>query len=760
MELLPIEPEQRLQVQEFQRKHRIGLLTLFFSDIVGSTELKQRWGDPEAIAMIQGHHALVREILNNFKEGELISTAGDSCFLVFAKPSDAVKFSLLLQAKLRARAIQTGKPLFDRIGIHVGEVLIEEAEGGPKPRDLYGIQVDTCARIMSLGKENQILVTRFAFDSARQVLRGQDLNGVGALSWLNHGPYLLKGVEEPLEICEVGETGKAQLSPPASSEKGQRFASPNAEPVLGWRPAIGQTVPGTKWVLQEKLGEGGFGEVWLGLHEILKETKVFKFCFRADRVRSLKREVTLFRLLKERVGHHPNIMGVDEVYFDAPPYYIAMDYAGGKDLISWCAGRGGAGKIPLAVRLEIISQIAEGLEAAHEAGVIHRDIKPSNILLIDQPKGGETIQVKLSDFGIGQIVSAEALEGITRMGFTQTMISSSSSQTGTLLYMAPELIGGKQASPQSDIYSIGVLLYQLLMGDFSRPLTMDWIRNVDDSLLRDDLVKCFAGDPKDRFQSAGDLARNLRGMESRNAARVAEEASREARRRQTYLTHLLGKAALVSVVVAALLAGGFYFFHEFGAGKYAAIEIHSLPEGAEVWLKGNRVGSTPYRAVHLSPGEFSCTLRLPDYEASSSTLALSPRENKLTVALAPLRAVNQSTSSDTNVALLAQTNLTQIVATAPSATVLTKMGRVEITRRGTQRWITAETNMVLFAGDVLRTGAKSRSTIQFSDGGVFKINELTSMEIAPARTNSYLFHREAPTEIKIRTPNISGTIRG
>jgi len=127
---IAIEPEQRLQVQEFQRKHRIGLLTLFFSDIVGSTELKQRWGDPEAIAMIQWHHAVAREILGNFKEGELISTAGDSCFLVFAKPSDGVKFSLLLQAKLRAQALQTGKPLFDRIGIHVGEVLIEEAEEG------------------------------------------------------------------------------------------------------------------------------------------------------------------------------------------------------------------------------------------------------------------------------------------------------------------------------------------------------------------------------------------------------------------------------------------------------------------------------------------------------------------------------------------------------------------------------------------------------------------------------------------------------
>ena len=81
-------------------------------------------------------------------------------------------------------------------------------------------------------------------------------------------------------------------------------------------------MPNTKWALEEKLGEGGFGEVWLGRHETLKQQRVFKFCFRADRVRSLKREMTLFRLLKERIGDHPNIVRLLEVYLDEPPFYI------------------------------------------------------------------------------------------------------------------------------------------------------------------------------------------------------------------------------------------------------------------------------------------------------------------------------------------------------------------------------------------------------------------------------------------------------
>ena len=94
--------QHRAQVEEFRRKHRTGLVTLVFTDIVGSTQLKTALGDREGVALIQTHHALVREILTQFKEAEEISTAGDSFFMVFVKPSDAVRFALLLQSKLRA----------------------------------------------------------------------------------------------------------------------------------------------------------------------------------------------------------------------------------------------------------------------------------------------------------------------------------------------------------------------------------------------------------------------------------------------------------------------------------------------------------------------------------------------------------------------------------------------------------------------------------------------------------------------------------
>jgi tRNA A-37 threonylcarbamoyl transferase component Bud32 len=278
------------------------------------------------------------------------------------------------------------------------------------------------------------------------MLKGEDMAGVGALEWLNHGSYLLKGIEGPLEVCEVGEVGMAPLQAPAGSEKAQRQVTAEAEAVLGWRPAVGQVVPSTRWRLETKLGEGGFGEVWLGRHQNTKERRVFKFCFQAERVRFLKREMTLFRVLKERVGDHPNIVRLIDVMLDHSPFYVEMDYLEGADLRSWCEQHGGAA-VPLATQLEIVAQAADGLQAAHEAGIIHRDIKPANILVGGKGIEPGEIRVKLTDFGIGQVVSEEFLKGITRAGFTQTILSdSSSSHTGTQIYMAPELMAGKPAS--------------------------------------------------------------------------------------------------------------------------------------------------------------------------------------------------------------------------------------------------------------------------------------------------------------------------
>jgi serine/threonine protein kinase len=207
-----------------------------------------------------------------------------------------------------------------------------------------------------------------------------------------------------------------------------------------------------------------------------------------------------------------------------------MDYAEGQDLRAWCEAQGGADKVPLAARLEIVAQVADALQAAHQTGVIHRDVKPSNILIAEcgarsaeSGSRGSSLSAKLTDFGIGQVVSQEALAGMTRMGFTQTMVGpGSSSHTGTQMYMAPELIAGQGATARSDIYSLGVVLYQLLVGDFARPLTTDWAKRIRDALLREDLEKCFAGTPEERFASAGELAQRLRELDARLNLRLTQ----------------------------------------------------------------------------------------------------------------------------------------------------------------------------------------------------------------------------------------------
>jgi WD40 repeat protein/class 3 adenylate cyclase/tRNA A-37 threonylcarbamoyl transferase component Bud32 len=584
------------QVAAFFQKHRTGLVTLVFTDVVDSVALLSRLGDQAGATFMQRRRQVIREVLQGLHEGAEIETAGDSFLLAFAKPSDGVRFALQSQARLRRFSTDSKVPVQERIGIHLGEVVIAENETASKAKDFYGIQLATCFRVMSLAAGGQVLLTRGAFDSARQVLKGEDLPGVGGLQWVSHGPYLLKGIEEPVEVCEVGETGQSLLSAPKTSEKAQRQVRPDEEPVLGWRPAVGQDVPNTPWVLEEKLGEGGFGEVWVAQHPKLKERRVFKFCFRADRVRALKREMTLFRLLKEHVGDHPNIVRLHEVYLEVPPFYLEEEYVEGKDLKTWCEAQGGVEEVPVEMRLEIVAQAAEALQAAHDAGIIHRDVKPGNILVSGGLSGGKPPVVKLTDFGIGQVISAEYLKGVTQAGFTQTMLGSTSSGTGTTMYLAPEIIAGQPATTRSDIYSLGVVLWQLVAGDLKRPVTTDWAKGVADSLLREDLERCFAGDPGNRFAGAGQLAKSLRARENRIAELVRlrlEQAERERMRQQAERRQRLllasGIAVLVLVALTTALLYGLRRAHQ--EARQAQLNAYAADmKAAQVALQRNNLG--------------------------------------------------------------------------------------------------------------------------------------------------------------------------
>lgn len=200
--------EQREQVAEFLRTHQDQLLVIVFTDIVDSTSITESLGDKSAIMLIQEHHALIREVLKRNRGGREVETAGDSFFLVFTTASDAVRFALQAQAGMRTLAERVKFPLKIRIGIHLGELFVANPdETNPGKLSIHGGEKNTAARVMSLAAGGQILLSRTPHDSAKRALHKQVIEGVGDLGWRTCGACKLRGLTEPMEICEVWEQG-------------------------------------------------------------------------------------------------------------------------------------------------------------------------------------------------------------------------------------------------------------------------------------------------------------------------------------------------------------------------------------------------------------------------------------------------------------------------------------------------------------------------------------------------------------------------
>lgn len=497
---------------------------------------------------------------------------GEALIALFERPSDAVACALAHQRALVELSASLQLPLAARAALHLGELVLlrrDKAEIGRGARSLEveGAAKELVARLGALARGDQVLLTQGAFDLARRA-GGHSFSGSGhhldeegearqegMLRWMAHGAYLVDGLDEPLEIFEVGREGFAPLEPPADSRAARRLLSPSEERLLGWRPASGQAVPlRPLWTLVERLGEGGFGEVWLARHKS-GERRVFKFCFEAERLRALKREVTLFRLLKEALGHRDDIARILDWQFEEAPFFVESEYTEGGNLAHWAGQQGGLGAVPLEVRLTLAAEVAEALAAAHSVGILHKDVKPENVLVEIDREGRP--RPRLTDFGIGQLTERERLAagGVTALGFTETL-GAAGAGAGTMGYLAPELLEGKPPSIQADIYSWGVLLYQLVVGDFKHPLAPGWERGVGDDLLAEDMARFVDGSPERRPASAREAAELLRSLEARRQAR-AEEGVRQAalermQRRRRFATVAATISSAVLVIVAVM----------------------------------------------------------------------------------------------------------------------------------------------------------------------------------------------------------------
>lgn len=281
-------------------------------------------------------------------------------------------------------------------------------------------------------------------------------------------------------------------------------------------------VPGrSQWKLERPLGESGAHDVWLARHAKTGEQRVFKFADAPDRLRSLKREAALSRVVFSGLGRAAPLPSLLEWNFERAPYLLEYAY-GGYDLIEWARAAGGLQAIPLDRRLAIAAMICRAVAAVHGLGVLHKDLKPAN-LLIEEQEG--TAAIKLADFGSGRLID-EALLGsfqITDPGSLGMDLRQDEPRSGTLAYRAPELTGETVPTTKSDIYALGLILYQMIVGDFSRALAPGWESDVTDPLLRQDVAEAAEGRPERRLASAEALAERLEALEERRIAAAAAE---------------------------------------------------------------------------------------------------------------------------------------------------------------------------------------------------------------------------------------------
>ncbi|MDR0814178.1 MAG: serine/threonine protein kinase [Bacteroidales bacterium] len=258
-----------------------------------------------------------------------------------------------------------------------------------------------------------------------------------------------------------------------------------------------QTIHIPNHIIIEKIGEGGMGAVYLGMEDnVLRRQvaiKVMKSLREEDRKRFESEAIALAKL-----RHHNITMLYNyNLLPDYPPWYMIMEYVEGETLESILKRDG---VLPVKKVLDIAVQTLDGLQHAHDKGIFHRDMKPANLMLSTDGT------VKIMDFGIARIAGNSRL---TRDGRV----------TGTLQYMSPEQVNGKEVGFASDIYSLGIVLYELLTGatpfengnEFeimqaqtgTKPPSPDKINGNIPKALNAAILKALEKNPSARFTNAG-----------------------------------------------------------------------------------------------------------------------------------------------------------------------------------------------------------------------------------------------------------------
>lgn len=505
--------------------------------------------------------------------------------------------------------------------------------------------------------------------------------------------------------------------------------------------------------LLQSIGEGGMGVVFMAEQETPIRRRVALKIIKPG----MDSNQVIARFEAERQAlammDHPNIARVLDAGTTASgrPFFV-MELVHGVPITEYCDRN----RLTPRERLQLFVPVCQAIQHAHQKGIIHRDVKASNVLVTHHD--GVPVP-KVIDFGVAKAIEQRLTE--------RTLFTQFGAIVGTWEYMSPEQaeMSALGVDTRSDVYSLGVLLYELLTGSTpidrqkvhgaalaeilriireeeppppstrirtsERLQTIAATRKTDSEklpqLIRGDLdwvvMRCLDKDRTRRYESPNALAQDIqrylqnKPVEAVPPSVVYRLKKFAVRHRKTTSTAALGGVVVaIPLFVAQMQLGGFL-------KRHGSVEIDSQPRGAEVWMEGRQLGSTPYREEALPPGHRTYTIRLPGGKSFEAAVQIVRARETRFIAVLDVPPEDKTRAER-------HTDGSEPVV---GAIVLSVRGKVEAMRKGEGNaqsvWSPVKFGHVLHYGDQLRTGLDSGASVRLEDGRLIRLNQLTTITI-------------------------------